>query len=721
MFTVIGGVVVSMNKWLEKAFAEQNNGENPQVAYNKALLEAPDDLEVLNAVGFYYFTIKKYDASLDLFVRAYHHMNQTAEGKKILFEHIYLVYYEPNIEQLREQYINNVQLLKNYAYNYIEDFSEFDQLPILCIPRTETEYYIYYKEYDQFGPVVSTNAIEQTASFSNDDCIIAVNLFSTITLENLAIQTTTPPQCDGMAIPVYIVWHENVMQGAFLQINEYKNIVQMERFIFFSDYSEIGSFGDFFRDPQCIFPNKIIGTNVDVEKNNETLQNIITWQRDRYEKNCSDIKEFMQQYNKDYYRNIVSKGFYKELRILLVTTRFSTFVQYCTRDCMNAFQQLNIRCEILIEKSNIHRVTVEEYAAVFASFKPNAIFQICHFKWEISSLFAGMLGICWVQDDLPHLFLPESIQKLEWNDFMLVQTRRNHNKLLNAGYSKERILHQPVPANPSLYYPRNANEEERARYGADITLVGHAGNPKAGLEEIEKAIMASQLNNKQKNVHIKIMQCAYQIASKQISKGENFTTDHDIRILFADAASHCGAKWLLSMNDWFLRQFKYGVGNPLHRALPLRHIAKMDISLKIWGNGWLEDPDLKEWAMGSAGNGDELAMINSCSKIVLGLNPFGTMNQKALEVMACGTLYLCRYVPPEKDWDHIGDYFVENEDFIFFYNEKDLTNKISYFLNHENERLKVAKNGLKKTLEKFSYKKAMENGLDFIQQRIKTM
>lgn len=60
------------------------------------------------------------------------------------------------------------------------------------------------------------------------------------------------------------------------------------------------------------------------------------------------------------------------------------------------------------------------------------------------------------------------------------------------------------------------------------------------------------------------------------------------------------------------------------------------------------------------------------------------------------------------------DYFVPNEDFVFFEDEKDLVDKTLYYLEHEDERKQIAANGHKKVKELFSYEKCFQNILNII-------
>lgn len=79
---------------------------------------------------------------------------------------------------------------------------------------------------------------------------------------------------------------------------------------------------------------------------------------------------------------------------------------------------------------------------------------------------------------------------------------------------------------------------------------------------------------------------------------------------------------------------------------------------------------------------------------------------RALDIMNnCGFL-LSNYQP------ELAQYFIPDEDFVYFEDEKDLLNKINYYLTHDKERITIAQNGCKKAQQLFSYSTQVNKILD---------
>lgn len=62
-------------------------------------------------------------------------------------------------------------------------------------------------------------------------------------------------------------------------------------------------------------------------------------------------------------------------------------------------------------------------------------------------------------------------------------------------------------------------------------------------------------------------------------------------------------------------------------------------------------------------------------------------------------------------------YFEEGKDLVCFDDEKDLVEKVGYYLNHEEERKEIARNGYRKVKEIHTYRKRLEQMLSIIGQK----
>ena len=123
-------------------------------------------------------------------------------------------------------------------------------------------------------------------------------------------------------------------------------------------------------------------------------------------------------------------------------------------------------------------------------------------------------------------------------------------------------------------------------------------------------------------------------------------------------------------------------------------------------------PDLpKVINMGSVNPYTELPYVFKCSKINLNISLrsiHSGIPLRAIEIMGAGSFLLSNF---QKDYLM---FFEPDKDFVYYEDEFDLIDKCHFYLEHENERTKIAQNGYSKVKEFFSYEKMLQNILDII-------
>ena len=127
-------------------------------------------------------------------------------------------------------------------------------------------------------------------------------------------------------------------------------------------------------------------------------------------------------------------------RVLLLTTRFSSVLQYSTRDAAEGFRQIGWDARVVIEPTPAHRLYRPAIRRALDEFKPDLVFQIDHLRHEHGDLFPPNLPFaCWVQDHLPNLTSDAAGAAVGPRDFVLV------------GHADD--VHQPVrlPAGASAW------------------------------------------------------------------------------------------------------------------------------------------------------------------------------------------------------------------------------------------------------------------------------
>ena len=166
----------------------------------------------------------------------------------------------------------------------------------------------------------------------------------------------------------------------------------------------------------------------------------------------------------------------------------------------------------------------------------------------------------------------------------------------------------------------------------------------------------------------------------------------------------------------------------------------VDCSLKIWGYGWefLQDgrwTPRRWWAMRRNAGGEPFAIkLNPIlGKAVQGSEVYGVHYAWALsgakinigflrkicpdqhttrtfEIPACRSLLLA-----DRSNEHC-EFFKEGEEADFFSSKEEMVDKIQYYLSHDSERERIAKNGFMRCeASGYSYKEILKKALDEIE------
>ena len=111
----------------------------------------------------------------------------------------------------------------------------------------------------------------------------------------------------------------------------------------------------------------------------------------------------------------------------------------------------------------------------------------------------------------------------------------------------------------------------------------------------------------------------------------------------------------------------------------------------------------------------EASLIYKCSKINLNISLKSILTGiplRAFDIMGSGGFLLTNYQE-----DYL-EYFVPDEDFVYYEDYADLVRKARYYLEHEEERVQIARNGYEKVKKYHTYKERVDLIMDVIQGNV---
>ncbi len=620
-------------------------------------------------------------------------------GNVEVYQLILDAYFIPNKEEMLEQFFFNMELLKEYPHYRNENKQE----EVSIFPIWQDDEILVYVDIKlrKFG-IYQEDSIEN--SLESGQIVMLVNELWIDKILLYEKSCRLKEHFMGQDHPMYLLY-DGTYWILLNQLYNLKQLIEKKRIVFLVD--EQGC-RNYLYNSWAFFPQVIIFNNKSQYKDKLMLDNIERVKED-YKKSFNNMKQYYER-NKEEIIKRVNRG---NPKILFLTSRFTTALQYHTRDCMQAAKRLGCEVELAMEPDNIQR-NVMAYMIRISEFKPDIIFMISHLRLEFSFFPAESVCISWVQDPSPAIMKKESPMKLTSRDILM-----NHfttwKDFREIGYDERHLIDAPIPANSHIYKPYHLTDMEYERYKCDICFVCHKS-------DVDEHI--SELTEYMPEFFKKTCQAVYKGYQEYVYETGTIFFEKENLTRFVEGAFRQNYNVMLTdlqldhlVNDIYMR-FNY----IMFKQVLVDWLIDAGITnIKLWGNGWTTSDKYKKYAMGPAENGETLSKIYQASKIVVGNNCMSTANARVWESMLSGAFYMSNYIPPETDMVDIRKIVKVDEEVVMFYDRDDFLQKVRFYLSHEEERQKMIQVGRKVALERMTYDSLMKRVLEEVPKKLEQL
>lgn len=386
-------------------------------------------------------------------------------------------------------------------------------------------------------------------------------------------------------------------------------------------------------------PTVTVGQGLDTKRIVERLGSIVQNLVDRDAWRTAEVAKYYDQLDPARLAKIFGGGAGRPPRVLLLTTRFSTVLQYSTRDTAAAFERLGWEARVLIEPTPFHRVLRSGIAAALAEFKPDLVFQIDHLRQEHNGLFPERLAFaCWIQDHLPHLASREVGARVGVNDFVLTDAIDTYEA--KFAYPRRQCIPLPkLTVEPNLILAAEGGR------GGDIVFVSNASRP-ADVMEAE----ALRLYGQTPETRELISDCCRRITATY-GRGESLPTYSDVCGVLRGALAGLRMSLAADGFDALARWLTHPFNDALYRQQALRWAAAVarreGLTLALYGKGWEANPEFAPFARGPVEYGEGLGDVTRRSRINLQVVPYLCLHQRLLDGLMAGGFFLVRSHPAD--------------------------------------------------------------------------
>ncbi len=347
------------------------------------------------------------------------------------------------------------------------------------------------------------------------------------------------------------------------------------------------------------------------------------------------IASYYESLPADHFAAVLSGKANRPPRVLLTTTRFSTVLQYSTKDTADAFRQIGWEAQIIIEPSPHHGLTKVGMRRTIAEFKPDLIFQIDHNRFEHGDLFHPSIPfVNWIQDLLSHLMTPNAGRQLTQRDFALAPSLQRW--VDDYAYPSRQCLEfrklTRLPSRPLSWTGR----------GNQVVYVSNWSQTSSQMRD--------DLTRNAEGKHRDVLDaaCARMIAT--YAAGHSLPTQGDVRRLLLDVMR----EQQVSGDETLVRQTTTRLFDRLNNLLfrqqglawARQACDEIGLDLQIYGKGWDKHPEFARYARGMIDYGAPLEELTREAGINLVLEPFVCIaHQRVLDALAAGGFCLMRANP----------------------------------------------------------------------------
>ena len=339
-----------------------------------------------------------------------------------------------------------------------------------------------------------------------------------------------------------------------------------------------------------------------------------------------------------------------------------------------------------------------EFEEAFRTFVGDTHYDCC-FSFNYFHIVSNMckeFGIKYISViyDSPYVML-YSYSLINPNNYVFMFDKQEYLKLKSGGINT--VYYSPLPVNSTIIDFLMDKPFDRDKLCADVSFVGSLYN-----EDHNFFDRLTGLNEYTKGYLDAIMEAQLKI------QGYNFIED----VLTPDIISELRRVCPYESTPSGIETHEYIYSNyfidrkltSIERQRLLAAVAPY-CNLKIYTlNKNAVIPGAKN--MGAVDYYSEMPYVFANSKINLNITLRSIQSGiplRAMDIMGAGGFLLTNYQA-----DFL-DYFIPDEDFVYYESEDDLINKVNYYLTHDKERIEIAHNGHEKVKANHSFEKFFEN------------
>lgn len=318
----------------------------------------------------------------------------------------------------------------------------------------------------------------------------------------------------------------------------------------------------------------------------------------------------------------------RPLNVLVITSRFTTYVRHAAADLAAALRRAGHHAEVLMEPDLHSNLAACAHLEAFRRHEPDLVVCANHPRTSLGDACpANVPYVCWIQDAMPHLFDAGVGERSTGLDFLV-------GHLFNDLFDRHRFpvaraMPFPVVADSIKFHDGPPTAQELESRTCDVALVSHHGETPDALhrrlvasaranspafadvlERLLDPVVAAVAAAKTTPLHSAVAKACDQVLK-------------DAGIDDPRASSMAYRGYAMPMADRLLRHQVVGWAADICERHGLR--------FRLYGKGWDDHPDRSHLAAGELEHGEDLRAAYRCARLHLHVAAGALLHQRVIE------------------------------------------------------------------------------------------
>jgi Glycosyl transferases group 1 len=453
---------------------------------------------------------------------------------------------------------------------------------------------------------------------------------------NLPCQTPAVP---GHRPPLFFLIKDIERLWVILHLHDWQSLLADERVRLFAGDQAMKDFRQSLTtDHACPWPRLSVRVDPTLWSGSPTLEEILEEAKANTHKQFHCYVEQIRIASSDINPERIASQFRsgRPMKILGITSRFTTFLQYSMRDWLASFERLGHRTRLIIEDHDHHFCNSLSTASACAEFQPDLVVIIDHYRRELGGIPEQIPVLMWVQDALPTIFCRKAGAEQGALDYAMGFSRLR--MVHEFGYPAGRHMPAVIGCDEVRFQPRKLSSQEIAEFGCEVAFVSHASTP-------AEVILKTEIDRSGSPDAARLLGAIFEQMRGEYDAGRFITEPIQVRQMCDRALLETKTSLPDSDMPKLVDLFTHRINNALFRHQSLKWLADIGVNLRLYGRGWENHPWFARYARGIADNATQLSLIYQASRISLQVSPHGAVHQRVMEGLACGGFFLVRYCP----------------------------------------------------------------------------